>query len=123
MDPKKADTVNFTVNGEQKETMEELDKEVKAMVEQGVDGLWQCKNCSTEFTEKWYAKRHAERHINHLKFKCGICNETFKTRDLLGFHRNNHFTDVVSIERPGRTRPQWFQNPVNMDEECSTKVM
>merc|ERR1712098_943452 len=56
---------------------------------------WSCKHCGKIFTLKGVLKRHVEIHTEGLVIICDICNESFKTRNLLKNHKyRTHRTNI-----------------------------
>ena len=67
-------------------------------VKQAVDELimkegemWLCKTCGKRTKKNNQIRYHAEIHIDGLSFPCPICEDTFRSRNLLAKHRlRNH---------------------------------
>ena len=65
---------------------EELDEKIKSLMDR-MEGLWSCKMC--QYTAKYitHMKRHIEgRHIDGLSYPCGMCGNTFSSRNCLQAH-------------------------------------
>jgi len=88
-----------TINDEvsQNETLNETSVQVIEELMVKVENGWSCKHCGKIFTLKGVLKRHVEIHTEGLVIICDICNESFKTRNLLKNHKyRTHRTNIVS---------------------------
>jgi hypothetical protein len=65
---------------------EDLDSQVKSMMEQSTDGKWSCRVCGKQ-TYKAHLKSHVEgKHIEGVSHLCGLCGKSFRSRPSLQNH-------------------------------------
>ena len=68
----------------------QAEKAIDEMIVEG-DGQWKCKICEKTAEQKFYLKYHVEKHLEGLKFDCPLCDQSFRTRQILANHKfKNH---------------------------------
>jgi len=80
------------VNGNSLESADELDIQIRQIVEER-DGVWACKVCGKTATRKGSIKRHAETHIEGISHTCHICSKTYKNKST----RDDHISQIHSM--------------------------
>ena len=61
--------------------------EVAELIERNGE-LWGCKSCGKTAKTKGNIELHAETHVEGLSFPCKFCDQTFRSRSKLNWHRN-----------------------------------
>ena len=70
---------------EEKKKQDELDLEVKKLME-NKDGLWKCAVCGKTATRKDNMRNHVETHVKGVSKTCHICNKSFANRASIQQH-------------------------------------
>jgi len=66
---------------------EDIDRQIKEMIEKVGGKQYLCKPCGKISTQKSNANEHAETHMEGLSFACQMCDKIFRKRNTLRLHK------------------------------------
>ena len=77
----------ISVNASNITNTDEIDKQIKELIEKVGNRQYQCKPCGKISTYKSHATEHVETHMEGLFFSCQMCPKTFRSRSTLRIHK------------------------------------
>ena len=77
----------IVVSSAEFDSIEELEQTIEKSIERAMGSKWKCRICEKTFRDKTDARLHVEVHFDGLSFPCQTCDKTFRSRAALKKHR------------------------------------
>jgi len=104
-------------------TQDELNSEIKQMIQKNEGGLWSCQLCGKTMDTNSAIRDHAERHIAGMKHDCHLCNKTFSSRPNLRSHIAHMHKGLFDCDKCEKSGMNWGTSQYHKKRYHSSTVV